>query len=197
MQLSDNPLIGDAGLRALLNVLAEDVWIKSIRMQNCGLGAGGDSSTTAETEDGVEALLACLNVNQTLAVFDVRRNPNITEAQMRQIRAQFVVELPLELDDRLLRSYQPAGSDDSAHQHPKKQRQQMAKFEKGRLSERIDFLEQKIQIEYLMRAKAEQLSVQLQRQLEEQQAAHKRALEPVPEGFLLVPTKQLNQLMLE
>lgn len=198
MKLSDNPLIGDAGLRSLLTVLAEDVWIKSMQMQNCGLGGGntGNNRDDTSNENGAEALLACLHANKTLVVFDVCRNPNISEAQMQQIRAQFVVESPLELDDRH-RPYRSSadrggrGGDDNGH--PNNQKHQMAKFENGRLSERISFLQQQLQIESMVRQQAEQLNGQLQLQLEAQQKAQAQ----VPEGFLLVPTKQLNELVLE
>lgn len=79
--LNQNPEIGDAGLHALLSVLKEDEWIKSLEMQHCGL-----------TDAGGRAIVECLDYNKTLMVFDVRNNPTIANGTMNLIRKQFGME---------------------------------------------------------------------------------------------------------
>lgn len=79
--LNQNPDIGDEGLNAILTVLKEDEWIKSLEMQHCGL-----------TDLGGKAIVECLDYNKTLMVFDVRNNVAITKGTMNLIRKQFGME---------------------------------------------------------------------------------------------------------
>ncbi|XP_063530156.1 protein Cep78 homolog [Cydia strobilella] len=62
ISLCGNPL-GDAGASALLSVLADDLWIKAVDLQNC---EASESTATA-------ALLA-LQSNTTMVVLDLRHN---------------------------------------------------------------------------------------------------------------------------
>lgn len=79
--LNQNMDIGDEGLTALLAVLKEDEWIKSLEMQHCGL-----------TEAGGREIVECLEYNKTLLVFDVRNNVTISKGTMNMIRKQFGME---------------------------------------------------------------------------------------------------------
>lgn len=79
--LNQNPDIGDDGLQALLAVLKEDEWIKSLEMQHCGL-----------TDQGGRAIVECLDFNKTLMVFDVRNNVGVSNGTMNSIRKQFGME---------------------------------------------------------------------------------------------------------
>lgn len=158
-------------------MLAEDVWIKSVQAQNCGL-----------SDAGARALIDCLDANKTLMVFDVRNNEAIGEPLMNRIRQQFAVETASETANG-------GGSADAVDQ----QRRQLDRAEEGRLNDRIVYLEQQLQIESLVRRQAEQLSGLLQNQLEcgRQQQKMLDAPAEVPEGFVMVPTKQLSSLFLE
>lgn len=186
MRLCGNARIGDDGLRALLAVLAEDVWIQSVHMQSCGLTAGG-----------ADALLDCLRTNRTLVVFDVCRNAGIPEAHMQRLRALHVVESPLDARAADEAASSAAGGSSSAAASgrlpAKTTDRQLLDFQNARLGERIAFLEQQLQIETVVRAQAEQLN----RRLHDQMRAQEQQPSAVPAGFVLVPTQQLNDLVLE
>ncbi|KAJ8380888.1 hypothetical protein SKAU_G00016660 [Synaphobranchus kaupii] len=62
--LNCNTLIGDQGAAALSHELAEDLWVKAVDLQKCGL-----------SNEGAQALLEALSTNATLTVLDLRRNP--------------------------------------------------------------------------------------------------------------------------
>ncbi|XP_052738212.1 uncharacterized protein LOC112053492 isoform X2 [Bicyclus anynana] len=61
--LCGNTQLGDAGLGKLLDVLADDLWIKALDVQNCGL-----------TEESAAAVLQMMASNTTIVVLDVRHN---------------------------------------------------------------------------------------------------------------------------
>ncbi|XP_056144885.1 centrosomal protein of 78 kDa [Lampris incognitus] len=62
--LSCNTLIGDRGAAVLANELAEDLWVKALDLQKCGL-----------SNEGARCLLEALRTNSTLCVLDIRNNP--------------------------------------------------------------------------------------------------------------------------
>ncbi|CAG9090715.1 unnamed protein product [Plutella xylostella] len=66
--LCGNPL-GDAGFSKLTDVLADDLWIKALDVQNCGL-----------TDEAAAAALHVMSSNTTLVVLDVRHNDVSAEA---------------------------------------------------------------------------------------------------------------------
>uniref|UniRef100_A0A3B4A043 Centrosomal protein 78 n=1 Tax=Periophthalmus magnuspinnatus TaxID=409849 RepID=A0A3B4A043_9GOBI len=69
--LNCNTLIGDRGAAALANELSEDLWVKAVDLQRCGL-----------SNEGARRLLEALKTNTTLSVLDIRCNPLIvTEPQ--------------------------------------------------------------------------------------------------------------------
>ncbi|XP_068219500.1 centrosomal protein of 78 kDa-like isoform X2 [Palaemon carinicauda] len=61
-----NPQLGDFGAKALAEVLLEDLWIKALDLQHCGIG-----------EEGGLALKKILKTNHTIEVLDLRKNPFI------------------------------------------------------------------------------------------------------------------------
>ncbi|ESO83029.1 hypothetical protein LOTGIDRAFT_134022, partial [Lottia gigantea] len=61
--LNDNPLIGDQGAMSLADALKDDLWLKALDLQSCGI------STT-----GARALLDVLEYNTTIVILDVRKN---------------------------------------------------------------------------------------------------------------------------
>uniref|UniRef100_A0A672YUP1 Centrosomal protein 78 n=1 Tax=Sphaeramia orbicularis TaxID=375764 RepID=A0A672YUP1_9TELE len=62
--LNCNTLIGDRGAAALANELTEDLWVKAVDLQRCGLSS-----------EGARRLLEALKTNSTLCVLDIRNNP--------------------------------------------------------------------------------------------------------------------------
>uniref|UniRef100_A0A8C6USS0 Centrosomal protein 78 n=1 Tax=Neogobius melanostomus TaxID=47308 RepID=A0A8C6USS0_9GOBI len=72
--LNCNTLIGDRGATALANELAEDLWVKAVDLQKCGL-----------SNEGARRLLETLKTNSTLSVLDIRCNPLIDKVLIKTI----------------------------------------------------------------------------------------------------------------
>lgn len=78
LTLNDNPALGDDGFAELLEPLTDDLYVKAVDVQNCGL-----------TDRSARLALSALAVNDTLVVLDVRKNalvsPRVLEAVMAQL----------------------------------------------------------------------------------------------------------------
>ncbi|XP_017551874.1 centrosomal protein of 78 kDa [Pygocentrus nattereri] len=72
--LNDNILIGDRGVTALTEELAEDLWVKAVDLQRCGI-----------SNEGAKALEKMLQSNSTLCVLDVRRNPLVDNELVKDV----------------------------------------------------------------------------------------------------------------
>ncbi|XP_045418655.1 centrosomal protein of 78 kDa isoform X1 [Lemur catta] len=72
--LNCNTLIGDIGASAFANSLSEDLWLRALDLQQCGL-----------TNEGAKALLEALETNRTLVVLDIRKNPLIDHSMMKAV----------------------------------------------------------------------------------------------------------------
>ncbi|CAB3228823.1 unnamed protein product [Arctia plantaginis] len=70
-----NPAIGDVGVAKLFEVLADDLWIKALDVQNCSL-----------TEKAGTAALNMLKSNTTLVILDLRHNVEVTCETLSKIR---------------------------------------------------------------------------------------------------------------
>ena len=74
--LNYNSQIGDNGISLLIEVLNEDVWIKNIEMQGCGI-----------TDEGANHIIKCLSINKTIVTFNLANNPDISNHLHRHINA--------------------------------------------------------------------------------------------------------------
>ncbi|XP_030870649.1 centrosomal protein of 78 kDa isoform X8 [Gorilla gorilla gorilla] len=72
--LNCNTLIGDLGAGAFADSLSEDLWLRALDLQQCGL-----------TNEGAKALLEALETNTTLVVLDIRKNPLIDHSMMKAV----------------------------------------------------------------------------------------------------------------
>uniref|UniRef100_A0A673HF14 Centrosomal protein of 78 kDa-like n=1 Tax=Sinocyclocheilus rhinocerous TaxID=307959 RepID=A0A673HF14_9TELE len=76
--LNDNILIGDRGVTALSRELTEDLWVKAVDLQRCGI-----------SNEGAQVLEQMLQSNSTLCVLDIRRNPlvdnNVVKAVLKKV----------------------------------------------------------------------------------------------------------------
>ncbi|XP_062399573.1 centrosomal protein of 78 kDa isoform X2 [Sardina pilchardus] len=72
--LNGNILIGDQGAAALAQELAEDLWVKAVDLQKCGL-----------SDEGARSLLHALQSNQCLHVMDIRSNPLVECSLVKDI----------------------------------------------------------------------------------------------------------------
>ncbi|KAF1561148.1 UNVERIFIED_CONTAM: Centrosomal protein of 78 kDa, partial [Eudyptes pachyrhynchus] len=69
-----NMLVGDRGASAFADCLGEDLWLKALDLQQCGI-----------SNDGARSLLDALQTNTTLVVLDIRKNPLIDHVMMTNI----------------------------------------------------------------------------------------------------------------
>ncbi|KAM9367337.1 centrosomal protein of 78 kDa [Phaethornis superciliosus] len=72
--LNCNMLVGDRGASALADCLGEDLWLKALDLQQCGI-----------SNEGAKSLLDALQANTTLVILDIRKNPLIDHSMMRNI----------------------------------------------------------------------------------------------------------------
>ncbi|CAK1578834.1 unnamed protein product [Parnassius mnemosyne] len=74
--LCGNTQLADAGFATLADVLADDLWIKALDVQDCGL-----------SEQSAAGALRTLQSNSTLAVLDLRRNAHVGPDSLARLRA--------------------------------------------------------------------------------------------------------------
>uniref|UniRef100_A0A8C6E031 Centrosomal protein of 78 kDa n=1 Tax=Moschus moschiferus TaxID=68415 RepID=A0A8C6E031_MOSMO len=72
--LNCNTLIGDLGASGFAESLSEDLWLRALDLQQCGL-----------TNEGANALLKALETNRTLVVLDIRKNPLVDHSVMKAV----------------------------------------------------------------------------------------------------------------
>ncbi|XP_052633646.1 centrosomal protein of 78 kDa isoform X2 [Harpia harpyja] len=72
--LNCNMLVGDRGASAFADCLGEDLWLKALDLQQCGI-----------SNEGARSLLDALQTNTTLVVLDIRKNPLIDHVMMKNI----------------------------------------------------------------------------------------------------------------
>ncbi|CAN8220184.1 unnamed protein product [Coccothraustes coccothraustes] len=72
--LNCNMLVGDRGASAFADCLGEDLWLKALDLQQCGI-----------SNEGARLLLDALQTNTTLVVLDVRKNPLIAHVLIKKI----------------------------------------------------------------------------------------------------------------
>ncbi|XP_062369198.1 centrosomal protein of 78 kDa [Cinclus cinclus] len=72
--LNCNMLLGDRGATAFADCLGEDLWLKALDLQQCGI-----------SNEGARSLLDALQTNTTLVVLDIRKNPLIGHTLMKNI----------------------------------------------------------------------------------------------------------------
>jgi centrosomal protein CEP78 len=164
--LNNNPSIGDKGVEFLTETLKEDVWMKDIELQQCGL-----------TDEGAQLIVDCLNVNKTILNFNIAGNPQVSNHHRRHIIAH-------------LGNAEPESSDSSeSNNFPKK----VAKI---KLVDRVKFLEDQLEIEIFRRKKTEELQEKLQQMNNEmkKEIASQGSFR-VPEGFTLIEDTTLQRLL--
>ncbi|XP_069786532.1 centrosomal protein of 78 kDa isoform X2 [Narcine bancroftii] len=69
-----NTLIGDIGAIAFAEALKDDLWLKALDLQQCGI-----------SNEGAKALLNSLQSSTTLIVLDIRKNPLVDRSLIKSI----------------------------------------------------------------------------------------------------------------
>ncbi|CAG5124620.1 unnamed protein product, partial [Candidula unifasciata] len=71
---NNNPMLGDEGAQVLAEALRDDLWLKALDLQACGIG-----------NQGARSFLEILSFNTSLVVLDIRRNPLVDVAILRSV----------------------------------------------------------------------------------------------------------------
>ncbi|XP_026780903.3 centrosomal protein of 78 kDa [Pangasianodon hypophthalmus] len=71
---NENILISDRGVASLAQELTEDLWVKAVDLQRCGI-----------SNDGARVLEKMLQSNTTLCVLDIRRNPLVDNELVKSV----------------------------------------------------------------------------------------------------------------
>lgn len=74
MTLNDNNGLGDEEMADVFESLKDDVFLKAVDLQNCGL-----------TDRGAQLALSALSVNDELIVLDLRKNTDVSAAMLETI----------------------------------------------------------------------------------------------------------------
>lgn len=77
LTLNDNPKLGDDGVAELFEALKDDLFVKAVDLQNCGL-----------TDRGAEMALSMLTFNDTLVVLDMRKNALMSASALEMVMGQ-------------------------------------------------------------------------------------------------------------
>lgn len=166
--LNNNPEIGDEGLQLLTEVLLEDVWIKDIEVQSCGIG-----------DDGAQSIIKCLNSNKTILSFNISGNPDVSEHFHRHI----LVNLGHSDHD----SSESADSTSSS-----------GALTKPKLLDKVKYLEEQLEAEIFRRKQSELLNEKLKKLQDEfQKQLNCQESFRIPKGFTLVANETLEQLLKE
>ncbi|NWQ71144.1 CEP78 protein, partial [Neopipo cinnamomea] len=128
--LNCNKLLGDRGASAFADCLGEDLWLKALDLQQCGI-----------SNEGARSLLDALQTNTTLVVLDVRKNPLIGHVLMKNI-----IERVLKNRTSANSEYKwltSPSSKDALKNRPKKRTVVLGSGQKGKATIRIGLLSEK------------------------------------------------------
>ncbi|NXJ63311.1 CEP78 protein, partial [Rostratula benghalensis] len=128
--LNCNMLVGDRGASAFADCLAEDLWLKALDLQQCGISS-----------EGARSLLDALQTNTTLVVLDLRKNPLIDHVMMKNIIERVVMNgNSANSEYKWLTS---PSSKDASKTRPKKRTIVLGSGRKGKATIRIGLLSKK------------------------------------------------------
>ncbi|XP_071436760.1 centrosomal protein of 78 kDa [Pithys albifrons albifrons] len=125
--LNCNLLVGDRGAIAFADCLGEDLWLKALDLQQCGI-----------SNEGARSLLDALQTNTTIVVLDIRKNPLIGHGLMKTI-----IERVLKNGNSANSEYKwltSPSSKDSLKTRPRKRTVVLGNGRKGKATIRIGLL---------------------------------------------------------
>lgn len=168
ISLNNNPEIENQGLEILLEALSEDAWIKEMEMQNCGLD-----------DEGAQSIIKCLSINKSILSFNIAGNHDVSEVFHRQISIN-------------LGNIEHDNSDSSDSKSSSE------KLTKTKLIENLHYALSQLETEVFRRKQMEILNETLNKQLvEAQKELMIQGAVRVPEGFTLIATQTLNEMIEE
>ena len=78
--LNGNAMLSDDGAACFADALRDDLWLKALDLQKCGL-----------TNDGAKSLLEVLKFSVTMVVCDIRKNPFVDKELVRSVTEQCLI----------------------------------------------------------------------------------------------------------
>ncbi|XP_063151237.1 centrosomal protein of 78 kDa isoform X2 [Candoia aspera] len=127
--LNCNTLIGDRGAAVFAECLAEDLWLKALDLQQCGISI-----------EGAKSLLDAFKTNTTLVVLDIRKNPLVDHALMKKIIEKVLTNASgINLEYKWL----PSPPSKDVKNKPKKRTVVLGNGRKGKATIRIGFSSKK------------------------------------------------------
>ncbi|XP_055905745.1 protein Cep78 homolog isoform X2 [Eupeodes corollae] len=165
--LARNPNITDDGVRIISEVLKEDVWIKIIDMENCGI-----------TDIGANLISDCLAINESIIDFNIKNNIEVSKFIHRNIRQQLGKD-----DDNSEESEEKLSSTKVSMS---KLKERLKFMEEQLASEKV----LRKQVEHLNEKLHNQIVAY------ENQLAESKELE-IPEGYVLVKNDSLDSIINE
>ncbi|XP_061483405.1 centrosomal protein of 78 kDa isoform X2 [Rhineura floridana] len=127
--LNCNTLIGDRGTTILAECLGEDLWLKALDLQQCGI-----------TNEGARSLLDAFKTNRTVVVVDIRKNPLVDHALMKKIVEKVLMNAK---GTNLEYKWLPSPSSKDVKNKPKKRTVILGNGRKGKATIRIGFTSKK------------------------------------------------------
>ncbi|XP_062839380.1 centrosomal protein of 78 kDa isoform X2 [Anolis carolinensis] len=129
VSLNCNALIGDRGATTLAECLGEDLWLKALDLQQCGL-----------TNEGAKSFLEALKTNSALVVLDIRKNPLVDNALMKKIIERVLLNAD---GNNLEYKWLPSPSSKDNKNKQKKRTVVLGNGRKGKATIRIGFATKK------------------------------------------------------
>ncbi|XP_054843410.1 centrosomal protein of 78 kDa isoform X3 [Eublepharis macularius] len=127
--LNCNMLIGDRGATVLAECLAEDLWLKAVDLQQCGI-----------SNDGAKSLLDAFKSNKTLVVLDIRKNPLVDHSLIKTVIEKVLMNAN---GANLEYKWLPSPSSKDLKNKPKKRTVVLGNGRKGKATIRIGFASKK------------------------------------------------------
>ncbi|XP_069736269.1 centrosomal protein of 78 kDa isoform X2 [Phaenicophaeus curvirostris] len=121
-----NMLVGDGGANAFADCLGEDLWLKALDLQQCGI-----------SNEGARSLLDALQTNTTLVVLDIRKNPLVDHAMMKSIIGRVLMNGSSSNSEYVW--LMSPSSKDALKTRPKKRTIVLGSGQKGKATIRIGF----------------------------------------------------------
>lgn len=170
--MNNNPQIGDEGIEILTDELREDVWIKEIEMQNCGL-----------TDVGANHVKNCLEINKTILSFNINNNHDISNHLLRNISMHFGSST-IDIDS--------SDSSDTKSIHQK--------ISKTQLLDDVKFLQDQLKLEICKREELEKSNEELKKQFSQvlqqrNEISVKNESIHIPEGYTLLSNDELERIV--
>uniref|UniRef100_H2XSH8 Centrosomal protein of 78 kDa n=1 Tax=Ciona intestinalis TaxID=7719 RepID=H2XSH8_CIOIN len=82
ISLNSNPMISDEGAEAFADALKDDLWLKALDLQHCGISS-----------EGADKIMSTIKHNNTIVVLDIRGNPMVDTGTLRKVLGKVLMNV--------------------------------------------------------------------------------------------------------